>query len=233
VSATRGGQISAASAPVAADTEDWVELLTTPGPGRDDALRRLHLLLLRAARHQVSRMGAMTAALGAERADEIANQSADEAMVALLGKLHTFEGRSRFTTWAYKFAVFHTAVEIRRRVWADREVPLHESVEFAASAPSPEEYSEAAALSAAVTDAIETVLTAHQRRVVLALLIDEVPIDVLAERLGTSRNALYKTLHDARQNLRTHLAAGGYLTATSMVQQRSTAPVTTPLGGTR
>ncbi|MGH9205641.1 MAG: RNA polymerase subunit sigma-70, partial [Acidimicrobiales bacterium] len=56
-----------------------------------------------------------------------------------------------------------------------------------------------------------TALTAHQRRVALALIVDEVPIDVLAERMQTSRNSLYKTLHDARVNLRAELLRNGYL----------------------
>ena len=52
-------------------------------------------------------------------------------------------------------------------------------------------------------------LTPHQRDVLVALTLNDVPIDVLAERLGTTRGALYKTLHDARRNLRGHLAARG------------------------
>ncbi len=191
------------------EEDRWVELLTTAGPGRADALRRLHGLLLRAARHQVSRMPSAT--LGKSRIDEIVNQAADEALVALLGKLHTFEGRSKFTTWAYKFAVYHAAVEMRRHAWLDREVPLQDQVEFVAQAPAPSDYSEAAAVAQALTEAIRDVLTTHQRRVVIALLIDDVPIDVLAERLGTSRNALYKTLHDARRVLREALRQHGFL----------------------
>ena len=205
----------AAAELAAAQRDDWVEMLTGSGPARAEALRRLHSLLVRAARHQVARMTAAASTLGPSRVDEIVNQAADEALVALLGKLHTFEGRSRFTTWAYKFAVYHAAVEVRRHSWLDREVPLRDSVEFVAPAPTPEEYTEAADLSGALTEAIESVLTAHQRRVVIALLIDDVPIDVLAERLGTSRNALYKTLHDARRALRGRLADTGFLAATA------------------
>ena len=67
-------------------------------------------------------------------------------------------------------------------------------------------------MAGAVREAIDRVLTPHQRRIALALIVDEVPIDVLAERLGTNRNALYKTLHDARSRLRAHLALEGYLT---------------------
>jgi RNA polymerase sigma-70 factor (ECF subfamily) len=133
----------------------------------------------------------------------------------VLGKLSTFEGRSRFTTWAYKFGILQSAVEVNRSLWRHRDVPLDGLPDPPATDASPEEISEAADFCAAVTAAIEQTLTDHQRRVVLALLVDEVPIDVLAERLGTSRNALYKTLHDARRRLRAHLTATGYLAATT------------------
>ena len=195
-----------------APDEDWVAELTATGPVRDDALRRLHALLLRAARFQVSRMSAMRAAVGAAQVDDVINLAADEAMVAVLGKLATFEGRSRFTTWAYKFAVLQAAVELRRHAWSHREVPLDTAPPLVEPRPSPDEYAEGAELAAAVRDAIDQVLTPHQRRIALALIVDEVPIDVLADRLGTNRNALYKTLHDARGRLRAHLAGQGYPT---------------------
>jgi len=167
------------------------------------------VLLLRAARAQVTRMGAR-ATLGDQRADDIVNQAADDALVAILGKLSTFEGRSRFTTWAYKFAVLNAAVEVRRALWERRPVPL-DDVDLIAAAPTPGHYAEAADLAVALRSAVHDALSPHQRRVLIALLVDEVPIDVLADRLGTSRNALYKNLHDARVRLRADLVARGFL----------------------
>jgi RNA polymerase sigma-70 factor (ECF subfamily) len=193
---------------------DWIELLSSPGAGHDEALQRLHELLLRAARQQVSRMQPALNGIGQVRQDDIINQAADEAMISLLGKLATFEGRSRFTTWAYKFGILQAAVEVNRSMWRHREVPLDDVHEPLAAGASPEQFSEAADFSIAVGAAIEQTLTDHQRRVVLALLVDDVPIDVLAERLGTSRNTLYKTLHDARKRLRAHLTATGFLPVT-------------------
>jgi RNA polymerase sigma-70 factor (ECF subfamily) len=190
--------------------DDWIAALSTPGPEREDALRRLHALLLRGARFQVSRMSALRAAVGAAQVDDIVQLAADEAMVAVLSKLATFEGRSRFTTWAYKFAVLQAAVELRRHAWSRREVPLEAAPPLVEPRPSPDQYAEAAEFAAAARSAIDRVLTPHQRRIALALMVDEVPIDVLAERLGTNRNALYKTLHDARARLRDHLAGLGY-----------------------
>ncbi len=194
-----------------AEPGNWVEVLSVPGPERDQALRRLHDLLLRAARHQIRRMRQLLDRIGPERIDEIANQAADEALVVLLAKLSAFEGRSRFTTWAYKFAILQVSTEVRRLAWRDREVPLDTGVLEATTTTSPEQFTEAADLAAATSDAIEQVLSPHQRSVTIALLVDDVPIDVLAERLGTTRNALYKTLHVARGRLRAYLEDAGYL----------------------
>ena len=195
----------------APDPADWVEALSIPGPRQDQAMSRLHEMMLRASRHQVRRMRSSLAGVGNERLEEIANQAADEAMMTLLNKLHTFEGRSRFTTWAYKFAILQCATEVRRFAWLHREVELDELTPVGQRDPSPASYAEAADLASAVSAAIDVALTPHQRRITIALLIDDVPIDVLAQRLGTNRNALYKTVHDARTRLRAHLIASGHL----------------------
>jgi RNA polymerase sigma-70 factor, ECF subfamily len=204
-----------------ADYVDWIEPLSTAGPGHEDALRRLHGLLLRAARHQVAQMYGQIPPVGVARIEELVNQAADEAMVALLRKLPSFEGRSRFTTWAYKFGILHAAVEVRRNLWRHRDVTLDGVPDRFADGISPEQFSEARDFSCAVSDAINAVLTTHQRQVVIALLVDDVPIDVLADRLGTTRNALYKTVHDARGRLRKHLTITGYLTASTSAEVES------------
>ena len=192
-------------------TDDWVSDLATAGPRRQLAESHLHALLVRAARHQVSRMPE-AATLGQVRRDEVVTAAADEATVAVLRSLDRFEGRSRFTTWAYKFGIHHAGVEVRRAAWSGREVQLHDLTEPAEpSVSGPEAVSEAADLARAVREGMQEALTPHQRRVAVALLVDDVPIDVLAERLGSTRNTLYKTLHDARRRLRAHLSARGYL----------------------
>lgn len=190
--------------------EEWLARLSFAGAVRDEAVVQLHGLMVRASRHQVHRMPE-AAGLGPVRREEIVQSAADEATVSVLARLNTFEGRSRFTTWAFKFGILHAGVEVRRAAWSGREIDLHAVEEARASGPSPEGYAETRDLAGAVIRAIEEVLTPHQRRVALALLVDEVPIDVLAERLATTRNALYKTLHDARKRLREHLRVAGYL----------------------
>lgn len=194
-----------------APPRDWVTALSSPGPAQHRAMLELHQLLLRASRHQVGRMRGAVPGAGPARLEEIANQAADEAMIAVLGKLQTFEGRSRFTTWVYKFAILQCATEVRRYAWQHRDVVLDDISFVREPGPSPAGYVEASDLASALRLAIATALTPHQRRVTIALLVEEVPIDVLAQRLGTNRNALYKTVHDARARLRAQLVASGHL----------------------
>jgi RNA polymerase sigma-70 factor (ECF subfamily) len=192
------------------DSFDWVALLAAPGPGHEDAVRRLHGLMVRAARRHVGR-SPTSAHLGRRTLEDVVQTAADEATVAVLSRLDSFEGRSRFTTWAFKFGILHAAVELRRAAWHGREVDLSVVAEPVTPAAGPELVAEAVAFTGAVGRAMESCLTDHQRRVALALLVDGVPIDVLAERLGSNRNAVYKTLHDVRVRLRAELCRTGYL----------------------
>ena len=132
--------------------------------------------------------------------------------MAIMRKLHTYRGDSRFTTWAYKFALLEAAVKVRRRTWQDREVPLEDDgwAQLADGRAAPDADAETAELIDAVRAAIRDALTPHQRAVLIAITLNDVPIDVLAERLSTTRGALYKTLHDARKKLRARLAADGH-----------------------
>jgi RNA polymerase sigma-70 factor (ECF subfamily) len=144
--------------------------------------------------------------------DELAQQSSDDALLAILGKLDRFRGESRFTTWAYKFALFEASVMARRSAWRGREIPLEEEglSRLAGGAGSTERRAEDGELFAALGEEIEASLSERQRRVLVAVTLNDVPIDVLAERLGSSRGALYKTLHDARRKLRAALDARGF-----------------------
>jgi RNA polymerase sigma-70 factor (ECF subfamily) len=192
------------------ETRAWLRDLRSSGAAYDAAVGRLHALLLRAARFEVSRRRALTPHLRGDVSDEIANEAADDALVSVLAKLDDFRGASRFTTWAYKFALLEAAVKVRKRAWQGREVPLDaETWDIIPSGSlEPSEQAEQSELLQRVHHAIETELTAHQRRVLVALALNEVPIDVLADRLGTTRGALYKTLHDARRKLRAALEEG-------------------------
>jgi RNA polymerase sigma-70 factor (ECF subfamily) len=193
------------------ESEDWLAALRGESRGRELAEARLHEILLRAARFEVNRRRAMLPHLRGGDFDDLAMQSADDALVAVLRKLDDFRGESRFTTWAYKFALLEASVKLRRRAWQGREVPLEpETWDLLPGAEtSPERSAEQSALLEAVRTGIEAELSPHQREVLVALALNGVPIDVLAERLDTTRGALYKTLHDARKKLRAHLVSQG------------------------
>jgi RNA polymerase sigma-70 factor (ECF subfamily) len=189
-----------------------VEDLRPGAPGRDHAITRLHELLLRAARFELSRRRAELSHVRGEELDDLANPAADDALMAVLAKLDDYRGASRFTTWAYKFALLEAGVRLRRRAWQGREVVLDPDSwpGFADTGSSAQQKVEDAELLEILRQAIAGVLTPHQRQVFVALALDGVPIDVLADRLGTTRGALYKTLHDARRKLRGELAAQGF-----------------------
>ncbi len=189
----------------------WVSDLADSGPLGHAAQQQLHELLLRATRHQVWRLRHQLPGAGSVDLDDLAHQAADDALIGVLGKLETFEGRSRFSTWVYKFGILHAGVAVRKQAWRHREVALLDTYEPVESSSGPESHVQALDLHRALESALAADLTPHQRRVMFALLIDQVPIDVLAERLDTNRNALYKTLHDARQRLRASLRASGHL----------------------
>ena len=199
------------------ESRAWVERLAAGAPGREAAVEELHALLLRAARFEIGRRRTAIAYLRESDHDDLAHQSADDALVAILAKLDGFRGDSRFTTWAYKFALLEAAVKVRRRAWQGREVPLDPErwALIAARGATPQQDAESAELLGALRDAIARDLTPHQRRVLVSVALDGVPIDVLAERLDTTRGALYKTIHDARRKLRAALAAGGHDTWTA------------------
>jgi RNA polymerase sigma-70 factor, ECF subfamily len=188
------------------------DALRQTGPVRDAALAELHALLLRGAYHELRRRPEALARLSAGEIDDLAHQATNDAMAAILGKLDTFRGESRFTTWAYKFVLLEAGVKARRRAWQGREVTLEDETwrHIADNAPGAQQTVEDSDLLHAIVDAIGSTLTSHQREVFTALALNGIPIDVLAERLTSTRGALYKTLHDARRKLRTALAEAGY-----------------------
>jgi RNA polymerase sigma-70 factor (ECF subfamily) len=186
------------------DNAPLIDRLRTRSP---EAIAELHELLLRAARFEVGRRRAALSHVRGEELDDIANQAADDALMAVLSKLDTYRGASRFTTWAYKFALLEAGVRLRRRAWQHREVVLEPDAwrALADRQQSAHVQVEQAEFFEALGRAIDGSLTQHQRTVFVALALNEVPIDVLAERMATTRGALYKTLHDARKRLRREL----------------------------
>ena len=206
------------SAAATAESQSWIDALRSPGPGHDEAVERLHELLLRGARFEVSRRRTSLAHVRGDELEDVAMQAADDALMAVLGKLDDYRGASRFTTWAYKFALLEAGVRLRRRAWQEREVVLDSDswTQLASSTPGADDNAERSELLQTLCDCIGEELTPHQRQVLVSLAMDGVPIDVLAERLTTTRGALYKTLHDARRKLRATMTERGFPAETTL-----------------
>ena len=199
------------------ESETWLRDLRSEGASRERAASRLHALLLRVAAHEAARRRTNVPDSVQGELDDLAAQAASDALMAITQKLDSFRGEARFTTWACKFAIFELSSGLRRRIWRGRAVVSDSSTEelLVDSAPNALDSMEQRELIAALTRAVETELTERQRLVFRSAAVEEVPIDVLAERLGSSRGAIYKTLHDARRRLRASLVGQGYREATA------------------
>src|SRR5215467_6546712 len=196
-----------------ADSAEWPRVLAGTGPRREEALARLHGLLVRIARGEVARRGPRLRLAGPEL-DDLAYQAAADALIAITGKLSQFRGESRFTTWAYKFVIFEVSAKVGRHFWRHPDVRL--DAEDWDRLPGrfgfdPAQKAEWRDLLAALRRAVDEELTARQRRVFVAIVLNNVPLDSLVIEMASNRNALYKTLFDARRKLRAALAANGYL----------------------
>ena len=193
-------------------SRSWVEGLQASGPRLDACVARLHALLLRVARHETLRRAAPLGLHGPELED-VAHQAADDALMAVKAKAGEFRGESLFTTWAYRFVMLEVSSKIGRHFWRNRPAPMDDDAWERMPDPlpvHPQQRVEQRELLAELRRAIEEDLTPRQRRVFVAVALNEVPMDAFARELGATRNAVYKTLFDARRKLRGSLAVAGY-----------------------
>jgi RNA polymerase sigma-70 factor, ECF subfamily len=215
---TNAGKVSSRG-PLDEESREWLRCLA--GTGRDSrsnaereqALARLHDLLLRAARAELGRRSRPAGVEGRER-DDLAHQAADDALLAITCKLDLFRGDSRFTTWAYKFVIFEVSAKLGRHYW--RNPPAQAGDDAWERIPDrfgadPAQHAESRELAGALRRAVTEVLSDRQRRVFVAIIVEGVPLDALAAELGSTRNAIYKTMFDARRKIRVRLVAHGYL----------------------
>ena len=198
---------------VDAESAQWLRVLGSGGPEYDEGLARLHRELLRIARNEANRRAARHRIAGPEL-DDLAHQAAADALLAITRKLGQFRGESRFTTWAYAFVVVEVSAKLGRHFWREPGVRL-DALEWDRLpdrfGAEPDREADRRALVDAVRDAVDAHLTARQRQVFVALVVDGVPLDALAARMDTSRGAIYKTLFDARRKIRAALVANGQL----------------------
>ncbi len=187
--------------------EAWLAALQASGPQQTEALVMLRALLLRGLEY----------ALG-DRADRgLLEDAVQEALVKILKHLDTFQGRSRFLTWAQKIAVREALTLMRRRAWKDVSLEdLHPAgVEDAIPnvlfdmGKNPERRATQKDLMTLVMRLIQEELTPKQRRALMAIAVYGMPLEEAARRMNTNRNALYKLLHDARRRLKARLEAMG------------------------
>ena len=191
----------------------WLGRLGTGGGERQAAERELHARLVRIALAEARRRSATTPVTGPEL-DDVAHQAADDAMLAILAKLGDFRGESRFTTWAYRFVILEVSSKLGRHYW--RNPPAVLDAGQWERLPDrlgidPARHAEPAGILAEVRRVVDEELTEHQRRVFVALVVDGIPLDALAARIGLQRNAMYKVIFDARRKIRRALVANGYL----------------------
>ncbi|MEP6815480.1 MAG: sigma-70 family RNA polymerase sigma factor [Marmoricola sp.] len=193
-------------------SQAWAEGLQASGRAHEDCVTALHAVLLRVARHEVARRAGSLRLQGRELED-IAQQATDDALMAIRTKVSGFRGESRFTTWAYRFVMFEVSTKMGRHFWRERRASLDDEAWERLPdtvVDSPQLNSEQRELFAALRRAIDEDLTALQRRVFVAVALNEVSMDAFAREVGASRNTVYKSLFDARRKLRASLGAAGY-----------------------
>jgi RNA polymerase sigma-70 factor (ECF subfamily) len=190
-----------------------VQQLQPDHPDHEHAVARLHDVLRRAALYELGRRRRMLGSVSGPEFDDIAQQSADDALMNILARVDEFRGLSRFTTWAYKFVIFEVSNTVARHAWRHHP-PSAEDFAWDrlpdAVAPKPGDQAERGEQLAALAKAIAADLTPRQREVFVAIALNDVPIDVLALQLHSNRNAIYKNLFDARRRLRASLSAAGH-----------------------
>jgi RNA polymerase sigma-70 factor, ECF subfamily len=196
----------------AAETRRWKEQLRKGHPKYNETVAALHDFLRRVAVVELTRRRRMLFSISGPEFEDLAQQAANDALIEILGKLDRFRGMCRFTTWAYKFAVYEVASQVAGHAWRRHQPPAEEldwDELVCLNQPRPEDHVEQCAQLAVLSAAIDE-LGDRQRAVFVAVALNDVPVDVLACQLRTNRNAIYKNLFDARQRLRMCLAAAGH-----------------------
>lgn len=206
------------------ENADWIRLLKNASAQqagdaqKANAVEELRQLLLRAALHTFSRSLSDLSHRSPDDILALAEDCAQDALIAVMQQLPTFRGESRFTTWVYKFGVHKALETARRERWKGQSMDaLLEDKEpcswVSAEKLPPVEGSdttEQAEIWRIIQQVICEELSERQRLVVKLMIFEEVPMDVVTERFNTNRNAVYKMLHDARKRIRRGLEANGY-----------------------
>ena len=202
--------------------EQWLADLTGSTDVQAAALEDLRERLQRGIFYYLSRERSDLSHLSNQEITQMAEDLAQDATLRVMENLGSFRGDSRFTTWATKIAVRVAISDLRRARYkdfslddltADGELlPLSASGVSSNSSPNPEDATERDDVMLKISQALTEVLTERQYQALSAVALQGVPLEVVAERMGTNRNALYKLLHDARRKLRAYLEFQGLST---------------------
>jgi RNA polymerase sigma-70 factor (ECF subfamily) len=199
---------------------DWLTDLRSPGPARDAALADLRAIILAGLPYALANW----LSLDSPHFDNLAEDVAQETLMRVLDRLDTFEGRSQFTTWVHKIAVRVALTELRRRRWKDVSLDDLLEGEEGEAAPhempdassDPERLTEQADVLAHVQRIVMEELTDKQRRAMLAVGVQGMPMEEVARRMNMERNTLYKLMHDARLRLKRRLLREGLTPADAL-----------------
>jgi RNA polymerase sigma-70 factor (ECF subfamily) len=199
--------------PEARDNDQWLSDLRSDGPIQAAALADLRAILLAGLQRGLTKwLDAYSPEL-----ENLAQDATQEGLVRILDRLDSFEGRSRFTTWAYKVAIHVALSKLRRKEWGN--VSLDEMLD-----PNPEKGQGISVISPQVgpemsfeqketlermAQILEEELTDRQMALMQAVVLQEIPMEAIAQKMGVKRNALYKMMHDARKKLKKRLMLEG------------------------
>lgn len=200
--------------------EEWLHDLTVSGEMQEVAISDLRNLLLRAALYFFNRNLGDFQGLNRDEILQRAEDCAQEALIAVMSHLSDFRGDSKFTTWAYKFAINIALVTSRHERWKGVSLDQLSSGEDGSLAEwmkqdkapglAPDQSALQGEVGEIIRKVIENDLTDKQRQILVMVVFNEVPMDEVVQRLGTNRNAIYKILHDARRKLKSSLQARGF-----------------------
>jgi len=200
--------------------DEWLYDLNASGAAQENALADLQGILLRAVLYLFNRNMGELSALARDDILHLAEDCAQEAVIAVLNHLSDFRGDSKFTTWAYKFGINIGLMAARRVRWKDvslDQLSFAENGTFSewimqdkSSAVAPDQSAMQGEVRQVIREVIERDLTDRQRRVLLLMVFNEVPMDEVVRQLDTNRNAVYKMLHDARRKLKSGLQSRGF-----------------------
>lgn len=200
--------------------EDWLTQLRSEGAERAAALEDLRTRLERGVFFYLRNDRSDLSDRTTEEIEQMTQDFVQDALLKILDNLESFRGESKFTTWATKIATRVAISELRRvryknysldHLTADGEImPAITSLGVTPEdTPAPENFAEREEVFRIVDEAIENALTERQRLALTAYVIDGANIEVIAEQMGTNRNALYKLIHDARVKLKKHMEEQG------------------------